>query len=200
MKKMIITIMLITGLFAQSNMTLVGGVNYATFGGSDNELEGVSPDNLLGFRFGLQQNLANGLISGATYTQRGALYSETEEGASIDVTFKVNYLTTYVLKPFPMQPGFDLLAGMEVGYFLGANMELKFCNDGDCESEDEDVDGDDWDDMDNNKIDYGLVVGGQYNINQQMSIIGTYYLGLSSWADEDDITNSGLTINIAYGL
>ena len=49
-------------------------------------------------------------------------------------------------------------------------------------------------------IDYGLVVGGQYSINQQMSIVGTYYLGLSSINTEDNVKNSGLTINIAYGL
>jgi len=181
-------------------MTFVGGINYSTFGGSDNEIGDTSPDNLLGFRFGVQQNLANGLIAGATYTQRGALFSDTAEGEKIDATFKINYLTGYLLKPFPMQPGLDLFAGMEVGYFLGANMAVEFCYDGDCDDSDEDYDGDDWDDMDGSMIDYGLVVGGQYSINQQMSIVGTYYLGLSSINTEDDIKNSGLTINITYGL
>jgi len=33
-----------------------------------------------------------------------------------------------------------------------------------------------------------------------MSIVGTYYLDLSSINTEEDIKNSGLTINIAYGL
>jgi len=140
------------------------------------------------------------LIAGATYTQRGAMYSDSEDGVNLDVTFKINYLTGYVTKPFPMQPGFDLLAGMEAGYFLGANIGVKVCYDGDCESEDEELDGDDWDDMDGSKLDFGLVVGGQYAINQKMSIVGTYYLGLSSINTEEDIRNSGLTINIAYGL
>ena len=141
------------------------------------------------------------MIAGATYTQRGALYSDSADGMDMDVTFKINYLTGYVTKPFPMQPGFDLFAGMEVGYFLGANLKVKACYDGDCESEDEDYDGDDWaDNLDGNMIDYGLVVGGQYTINQQMSIVGTYYFGLSSINTEDDLKNSGLTINIAYGL
>ena len=47
MKKMLLTMLLITGLFAQSDLTLVGGINYSTFGGSDNELADIKPDNLL---------------------------------------------------------------------------------------------------------------------------------------------------------
>ncbi|MDP6133799.1 MAG: hypothetical protein QF856_04300, partial [Candidatus Marinimicrobia bacterium] len=139
MKKMLLTMLFITGLFAQSEMTVIGGINYSTFGGSDNELADIKPDNLLGFRFGVQKNLENGLIGGATYTQRGAFYSDNEDGMSVDLTFKINYLTGYVIKPFPMQPGFDLLAGMEAGYFLGANIEAKACYNSDCETEDEDL-------------------------------------------------------------
>jgi len=99
-----------------------------------------------------------------------------------------------------MQPGFDLFAGVEVGYFLGAKLGIEVCYDGDCESEDEDLDGDDWDDMDGNKLDFGLIFGGSYSINEQMSVVGTYYLGLSSINTEKDIKNSGLTINLAFGL
>jgi len=43
----------------------------------------ISPDYLLGFRFGVQQNLENGLIAGATYTQRGASYSESDYEDSV---------------------------------------------------------------------------------------------------------------------
>ena len=44
MNKVLISIILITGLFAQSNKALIGGINYSTFTGSDNELEDVKPD------------------------------------------------------------------------------------------------------------------------------------------------------------
>ena len=43
--------MLITGLFAQSNMTLVGGINYSTVAGSDID----DAESLMGFRFGVQK-------------------------------------------------------------------------------------------------------------------------------------------------
>ena len=54
---MSLTILLVTGLFAQSEMTLVGGINVSTVAGSDAD----DAENLMGFRFGVQKNLENGL-------------------------------------------------------------------------------------------------------------------------------------------
>ncbi|MDP6935989.1 MAG: outer membrane beta-barrel protein, partial [Candidatus Marinimicrobia bacterium] len=172
---MLLTMLFIAGLFAQSEMTVIGGINYSTIAGDD--VEG-DVENLMGFRFGVQQNLANGLIAGATYSQRGFSSSDSESDEygeySYDSEFTLNYLTGYVLKPFPVQTGIDILAGAELGYFLNGKFKAEFCYDGDCESDTENIDGDDWDDMDGNKLDYGLVFGGRYAINSQMSIVGTY--------------------------
>ena len=60
--------------------------------------------------------------------------------------------------------------------------------------------GDDWDDMDGNKIDFGLVLGGRYTINEQMSVVGTYYFGLAEWADDLDATNRSIQIGLSYAL
>ncbi|MBT7377728.1 MAG: outer membrane beta-barrel protein [Candidatus Marinimicrobia bacterium] len=209
MKKMLITLMLMTGLFAQSNMTLIGGINYSTISGDDID----AAENLMGFRFGVQKNLENGLIGGLTYSQRG--FSSSDEDSwyddysgdatmKMEMEFKVNYLTAYVLKPIPMQPGIDFLVGGELGYFMSGEMKMKVSYEDDyenySESETTELDGDDWDDMDGNKLDYGLVFGGRYTINSQISIVGTYYFGLAELADEMDATNRSFQINLAYGL
>ena len=76
MKRMLIAIILTTSLFTQSNMTLVGGINYSTIAGND--VEG-DVENLMGFKFGVQQNLENGLIGGLTYSQRGFSSSDSEK-------------------------------------------------------------------------------------------------------------------------
>jgi hypothetical protein len=209
MKKMLITLMLITGLFAQSNMTLIGGINYSTISGDDID----AAENLMGFRFGVQKYLENGLMGGLTYSQRGFSVSEEDsyyDSSSGQVTietegeFKVNYLTAYLLKPIPMESGIDFLVGGELGYFMSAESESKSTyeddNNYESDSYSDSLDGDDWDDMDGNKLDFGLVFGGRYTINSQMSIVGTYYFGLAEWADEMDATNRSFQINLAYGL
>ena len=90
-------------------------------------------------------------------------------------------LTGYAIKPvYQFSPQIDLVVGGELGYFLSGNFEV--CEDSDCE--DEDIDSDDWDDADGNFFEYGLVIGGRYYINEKMSIVGTYYLGLPELTDD----------------
>jgi len=203
---MLLTMLFITGLFAQIEMTVSGGINYSTIAGDD--VKG-DVENLMGFRFGVQQNLANGLIGGLTYSQRG--YSASNEESYSDfysgqvtmkseIEWKNNFLTGYLLKPIPMQTGFDFLIGGELGYYLSGNISSKNCLNGNCESEDEDIDGDDWDDIDGNILDYGLVFGGRYTINEQMSVVGTYYFGLAEWADEIYCQNRSFQIGLSYAL
>ena len=61
-------------------------------------------------------------------------------------------------------------------------------------------DQDDWDDMDNNMWDYGLVIGGRYTMNEQMSLVGTYYMGLAEWGDDMEYNNRSIQIGLAFGL
>lgn len=207
---MLITMLLITGLFAQSEMTVIGGINYSTVAGDD--VEG-DVENLRGFRFGVQKNLENGLIGGLTYSQRG--FSSSDKISDYDnssgqmtlkteTEFKVNYLTAYVLKPIPMQTGIDFLVGGELGYFMSARSEWSTTYEDDddyySESGSENYDGDDWDDQDGNKLDFGLVFGGRYTINEQMSVVGTYYFGLAELFDDIEINNRSIQIGLSYAL
>ena len=184
--------------FAKSGLNAIGGINYSTVAGDDVE----DADNLMGFRFGVEKTLTNGLIAGAIYSQRGYSYSLSEDFESFDFKSTFNYLAGYVLKPFPMQTGIDILAGAELGYFLNGKFEFKECEYDDCYSNTENIDGDDWEDEDGNRIDYGIVVGGRFAINQQISLVGTYFFGLANLFDEDDfeIKNRSFQINVSYGF
>ena len=114
--KKVVTIMVVLMVcsiaFAQSGINVIGGINYSTVSGD--ELEDV--DNLMGFRFGVEQTLTNGLIAGAIYSQRGFSSSDSESDEygeySYDNEITLNYLAGYVLKPFPIQTGVDILAGV----------------------------------------------------------------------------------------
>ena len=170
MKKiMILTIMMLlpATIVAQSGYTLVGGFNMSTFGGDDVD----EADNLMGFKIGIQQTIANGLIATYSFTQRGYEFSDNYYSGEI----KLNYLSASIVKPFSMGPGFDFLAGGDIGYFLGGESESCF--------------------------DFGLEIGARYKVNNQIGIVGTYYLGLKNVLDKDmDATNRSFQIYATYAL
>ena len=211
MKKSLTILLLVTGLFAQSGFNLVGGINYSTVSGDD--IEDV--ENLMGFRFGLEKFLANGLIATATYSQRGFSSSYNDyyydgywgwvtEKEETDVT--INYLSFSLQKPFLIQSNLNLVAGGEFGYFYNAKLKYSYTYEDDVDyfsdSGTEEMDGDDWEDGDGNKIDYGLVIGGRYSINQQITLVGTYFLGMANLFDvsDSDTKNRSFQLNVSYSF
>ena len=49
-------------------------------------------------------------------------------------------------------------------------------------------------------IDYGIIFGGSYIINEQISFVGTYYFGLGEATDEISDKHRGFQIYITYSL
>ena len=88
----------------------------------------------------------------------------------------------------------------ELGYFLNGKAKSEYCYNGDCESNTNDIDGDDWEDMNGNNIDYGIVVGGEYTINKQISLVGTYFFGLANLDDDAEVNNRSFQIYFRYSL
>ncbi len=213
MKNLLITLTIVNGLFAQSGFNFVGGINYSTVSGDVEDIENL--ENLMGFRFGLEKLLANGLIATATYSQRGfswgyddSYYDEywgwvTDKG---DTDITINYLSISLQKPFPIQPNINFIAGGEFGYFYNAKLKYSYTYEDDedyfSDSGTEEMDGDDWEDENGNKIDYGLVVGGRYSINQQITLVGTYFLGLANLNDDSDevLNNRSFQFNLSYAF
>ena len=185
MKKLLLVCMIL-GSLVSAKAKVIGGITYSNVSGNDVEKEfGLDPENLLGFKVGFEiTSPSNGLITGAAFSQRGFSLSENP----VSLKWKVNYLTGFILKPIPIQPGIDFLVGGEAGYYIGGNLEL--CFDGECD--DEDIDSEDWDDMFGGQMmDFGPVFGLRYEISKTMSLNGTYYFGLTEWGDDMDPKNRG---------
>lgn len=200
MKNLIVSLIVITSLvFSQTDMYLIGGINYSKVVGDDVE----DIDNTFGIKLGFEKKLSNIFIAGIGYSQRGWSSSSEEDGSySWESKVNLNYLTTYVFYPYKIENRVDLLGGVELGYFINAKVKSEYCEDGDCESDTEEIDSEEWDDMDGNKFDYGLVVGGKYSINAQIALVGTYFFGLANLFDDNDADakNRSLQLNIRYSL
>ena len=153
MKKIVTIILMMSSIvFTQSGVRIMGGITYSSISGDElaESLTGgtgieINTESIMGFRFGAEKTLANGFITGATYSQRGGSFSANESiydsgvigTISLDADIKFAYLTGYVLKPFPFKEGIDLLAGAEIGYFRNMEMKAKIkgevCYNGYCE-------------------------------------------------------------------
>ena len=181
-----------------NRVNILGGITYSTMAGDGIE----DAENLIGFRFGIENELVNGPIVGATFSQRGYSSSERYGEESYDGELTLNYLTGYALFRTSLSPVFDLVIGPEFGYFLNGEVKNNWCYYGDCESDTQDIDSDDWEDMGGNNIDYGIVFGGKHTINKQISLVGTYFFGLANLNTDDkddyEVKNRSFQIYLSY--
>tara|TARA_A100001011_G_scaffold66817_1_gene67981 strand:+ start:1359 stop:2177 length:819 start_codon:yes stop_codon:yes gene_type:complete len=192
---------------------IIGGVTYSKIKGDSRfgELE-----NLSGYKLGFQKETKD-FIFGAAYTQRGFSSENIEENScyyyygssntctySSKQTFTFNYITAYLLKPIAVSSEFSLLAGLETGYFRSGELKSKvnintpFGDESDSDTME--VDADDWENQENEFIDYGAILGVSYKINNKMSIVANYYLGLSNLNSDPKIKNNSMQFYLVYGL
>ena len=188
-----------------STARLIGGVSYANVDVND-DLEiflGSKTERLLGFKFGIEKEGPKGAIIGITYTNRGFSLDRKQEIESIEYNYKVNYFTGYIIKSIPIQ-SINALIGVEAGYFLSADLEVKQCALGyGCMSEKEEYDTEDWEEEDGNIIDVGPIFGFRVPISESTFLNGTYYWGLVNWHKKDDgidFVNRGFQFYLSFVL
>ena len=204
MKKLLLLVLLIVGsLIAQSeqsNIRLIGGISYSNIAGNDfKNAYGSPPDNLLGYKFGIESEPSSDLIIGISYTDRGFSINESLNEASIELNWKVSYLTGYLIKSIPMQ-SLDILIGAEIGYFRNAIVKIEACDGDNCEDDSENYDVKDWDNLDNNMFDFGPVIGFRYPVSETIFLNGTYYSGLVVWNSYQDTINRGFQFYLSFAL
>ena len=99
--KNILTVILMMGsmVFTQSGVRIVGGITYSTISGDDFSealVEDASIDvnnkSIMGLRFGAEKTMENGLIAGATYSNRGGSFS-SRISFLFKIFFRISKLT-----------------------------------------------------------------------------------------------------------
>jgi opacity protein-like surface antigen len=215
MKKVLIVMMvLILGVFntlLAQGVTGKGakvGLNMAKFTGSDADFDGESdPKFAMGFAvggyitYGINDQMS--IRPEFLYSVKGSKYEESEGGETMTINFAMNYLDIPVLGVYSVQENISVFAGPYFGLFLGGKMKMEYAG----ESEEEDIEKED------TANDFGLVFGGSYGINDNISIEARYTLGMktidkepedweSSWGayEESDIKNSALQIMVNYAF
>jgi len=132
------------------------------------------------------------------------------------MTYSMNYLDISVLYPYPVGPG-AAFAGLDIGINLSAKLNSDLAGSKEIDmNETADATAYCHDENDKgmsctNGIDYGLLLGYTYPINEDIGVSVGYYLGLadfsagigtatSATADSATDKHNGILINVGYSL
>ena len=178
---------------------VIGGINYASFGGADAGGGDRYPKRLLRYTAGgfaafkLNQNIL--IRPEVHYSMKGAKYEESEDPKGLDAEIRINYLDIPVLFVFAPQPQLQVYTGPMLGVYLSGEYYFKYARY-----------GNEWEDIETKghitNPDFGAVVGVGYGFTDKISMHVRYSMGLISWDDEGDldVKHNGLQILLGTTL
>ena len=187
MKKLllIVTVLSLSLSFAgEMGLSAYGGLNMA----------GVSHDPAIddsgmkpGLAFGVQYNKLP-VILGAGISMRGETIKESEvAGVTMSGSSSYMYLDLSATYPYAVGPG-NVWAGLDIGINLSAESTVEIAG--------AEVSGD----IEDVEMDYGLLFGYTYPINETMGVFASYYLGLAEIVADSKAKHNGIGLGISYSL
>ncbi len=173
----------------------VGGVNLANV--SPNSEQEVDPNIKVGVTVSAE-NISGNLRVGIGYTQRGYTMKESIDGILAMGATTLNYLNIYTLYTYSIQNNLSVFGGIQGGLGLGGKFEMEMEFDGVSMDFDDDIESDDM------SFDYGVLVGGDYMINDKMGMRCSYYHGFANIIEDqdsdDNLRNTGVQLALLYKL
>ena len=194
MRVFIISLFIVSNIFAQSGLTVIGGYNMSRIKYNDADVsENIDIDNRGGFNIGIEKNTGS-LIAGASFVQRGAEVEFEFYGYEFSGYDVYNYAALHVLYPIAMGTGLEGFGGLQAGLALGGETHIAAM--GNTETEDIDADG--------FGIDAGLLVGASFMLNEKFGIRASYFLGLTDvakdGADDENYKNNTISLSALMKL
>ena len=199
-------ILLVSSLYAQSKLTIFGGVNSSQIKYNDNTInDRININSRSGFNIGFEYPISR-IIAGASYLQRG---SKLEDNTLLNiggVDYKINidgyevfnYLSTHIYYPISHSSKINSFIGLQFGSSLGgvSLTKLKFTDYNSSQSDELKLKSKDFD------IDIGLHIGADYMLDNNFGFRASYFLGMTdvkkTLLDSLDYKNNTLNISAIY--
>jgi len=197
---LIIAIITIVNVNAQTTFGVKAGVNFSSLTLSDSYYEDFKARTSMHFgavaeiqisdKFSFQPELL--------YSSQGAKneYLEDEDGYSEKFVYKLNYLTVPLMAKYYVAEGFSLEAGPQIAFLLSAKDDYTWQDD---VWEEGDSGSDDIKEYFKN-VDFGLNFGVGYKLDSGLNFGARYYLGLSNIEDEEDYDDEGADYDSDYWI
>lgn len=183
MKIILISVFMLSNIFAKSGFTLTGGYNMSKIKVKDdnNLLDNFDHDYIGGFNIGLEKH-ADNLIVGASFLQRGSMLKGP-------YSILYNYGAAHLLFPTNLGYGFEGFGGVQAGISLGGSAVR-----GNARTENIDAAA--------LNFDAGLLLGANYMINEQIGLRASYYKGLTSVVKniDDDLNRKNNTLSFSVSV
>ena len=205
-KSNIITILLVSSLYAQRNLTIFGGVNSSQIKYNDNTInDRININSRSGFNIGFEYPISR-FIAGASYLQRG---SKLEDNTLLNiggVDYKINidgyevfnYLSAHIYYPISHTSKINSFMGLQFGSSLGgiSLTKLKFTDYNSSQSDELKLKPKDFD------IDVGFHIGADYMLNNNFGFRASYFLGMTdvkkTLIDSLDYKNNTFNMSAIY--
>ena len=147
MKKimMIAAMMLLSvGAFAQNEVGQItlkpmAGVNLATLTKTDDSKLRVGLAAGVEAEYGVAENFS--LSLGALYSMQGVKFTEKDSGATLDVTYKLDYINIPVLANYYLFKGFAIKAGIQPAFKASAKVKAELSSGSASVKDSETLDG-----------------------------------------------------------
>ena len=190
LKLAVVTIAL-TAITLGQGMTGYGakaGLNLANVSGDkaydDAKMKiGLAVGGFATFDFGLPVLVQAELL----FSQKGWKFDET----GYEATFNLNYIDINPLALYPINDQINVIAGLNLALPLGGTSKSK--QEGEPEQEG-DLEAEDM-----NGMEFGIIIGGSYNVGV-VNIEARYNLGLKSFDEDVDAMNNVIQIMAAYSF
>ena len=166
------------------------GVDATNFWGKDVE-HGMKPSYQAGLLMEYKFNPHFAIAPEVVFASQGGKYKVLEIGAldkKVDATFNTNYINVPVMFKFYTSPAFSIDFGPQVGF----NVYSKYSVDGIDKAIDI---------KDNTKgVDFGLGLGGTYNLTNNAFVQARYTLGMTQVFDGEHAKEKNGNIQLAFGM
>ena len=201
MKIILLNILFISAIFAQSGLTVVGGLNQ-----SKQTIEEDADDLDINYMNGytLYVERSFGVVRfGVGLNQRGVKLNQevSDMGVTVSVAGEqtLNYLTLHAVYPYAIQEKITVFGGIQLGNGINGEAKIKQSISGSGLFDGTSVDSEEWD-AEDMELEYGLFLGGDYMINEKIGIRVSYFKGFSETVEDDKTKNNTISVSLLYHL
>ena len=196
MKIIILNIVFYSAIFAQSGLTIAGGLNQSKQT-IEEDADGLEINYMNGYNLYVEMSFGVGL------NQRGVKLNQEVSDMGVTVSADgeqtLNYLTLHAIYPYEIQEIITVFGGIQLGNGIGGEAKVKHIISGTgyldgTTVETEDIDAEDMD------LEYGMFLGGYYMINEKIGIRASYFKALSDIVEDAKTKNNTLSVSLLYHL
>ena len=201
MKIILLNILFISAMFAQSGLTVVGGLNQSKQT-IEEDADDLDIDYMNGYNLYVERSFGVARF-GVGLNQRGVKLNQevSDMGITISVDGEqtLNYLTLHAVYPYAIQEKITVFGGIQLGNGINGEAKIKQSISGSGLFDGTSVDSEEWD-AEDMELEYGLFLGGDYMINEKIGIRVSYFKGFSETVEDDKTKNNTISVSLLYHL